>query len=154
MVKWCMKVDVIYSGCKKDWRHSGVTARFVRSFIQQVDIQLLKRVSPLPYTHLCVCLACDAQVQELNRLYRHKDRATNILSFPDTCDMIVAYGTVYQEAHQQNKPFLNHVRHLLLHGALHLAGYDHETDEQAVIMEHLEIDILLALEIPNPYAHR
>ena len=67
-------------------------------------------------------------------------------------DIVLAFETVQSEAKQEHKPFDNHVSHLVVHGLLHLLGYDHETDAEAEIMEALERKILARLAIPDPYA--
>ena len=107
-----------------------------------------------------VVLADDAQVRELNRDYRKKDKATNVLSFPDGAtygdfislgDIILAYETIAREADEQGKRFSHHAQHLVVHGVLHLMGYDHENDDDAETMERREVRILKGLAIANPY---
>lgn len=112
-----------------------------------------------------VVLADDALVRDLNREYRDKDKSTNVLSFslvepgdnPDFGDyvafgdIILAYETVRREAEDQGKTFEQHFRHLVVHGALHLLGYDHEDESEAEEMESLEIRILAGMGIKNPY---
>ncbi len=111
---------------------------------------------------ISLVLANDDFVHQLNHQYRGKDCATNVLSFENAVhppkgqiwlagDIIIAYDTVLNESITQNKPFLAHFTHLLIHGALHLQGYDHLDDAQAELMESLEIDLLHQLQIPNPY---
>ncbi|WP_062014646.1 rRNA maturation RNase YbeY [Aureimonas sp. AU4] len=115
-------------------------------------------------TEVSVTLAEDAAVRELNREWRGKDKPTNILSFPmvqlapgDSLgpllgDLVLARETLEREATVERKTALDHFRHLLVHGTLHLAGFDHETDEEAERMEALEIEILRGLGISDPYA--
>lgn len=117
---------------------------------------------------ISVVLANDALVQTLNRDYRDKDAPTNILSFaqydtedgwqapedagPCTLgDLVLAYETVARESAEQNKPFADHFTHLLVHGTLHLLGYDHMEDAEAEAMESIEIQILSGFGISNPY---
>ncbi|WP_334157615.1 rRNA maturation RNase YbeY [Oryzomicrobium sp.] len=96
--------------------------------------------------------------QELNRDYRGKDYATNVLSFPyDTepvvmGDLIVCAAVVAREALEQGKPLEHHHAHLVVHGMLHLQGFDHEDDDDAEAMETLETEILAGLGYPDPYA--
>ena len=102
------------------------------------------------------------EIRELNQTYRHKDKATNVLSFPfevlegvPDCyllgDLVICPSVVEQEALAQNKPLTSHWAHMVVHGTLHLLGYDHVTDEQANIMEPLEIMLLAKLGYANPY---
>ena len=106
---------------------------------------------------LSLAFVNDAEIQTLNREYRHKDKPTNVLSFPDggpaplLGDIVLAFETVQREAAEKSVPLENHVTHLIIHGFLHLQGYDHETDEAADEMEGLEITALAALNIDNPY---
>ncbi len=114
------------------------------------------------HTELTVRLVNDQEIQALNRDYRHKDAPTNVLSFPFEAptelasfpligDIIICALVVEQEAIAQNKPLDHHWAHMLIHGVLHLLGYDHLTDEQAHIMENLEIQALKQLNIADPY---
>ena len=100
--------------------------------------------------------------QALNHQYRGKNKPTNVLSFPFEApenlpdfpligDLIVCASVVEQEAIEQKKPLANHWAHMIIHGILHLLGYDHIEDDEAEEMESLEIDILAQLEIPDPY---
>jgi probable rRNA maturation factor len=102
-----------------------------------------------------VVFASDARLQALNARFRGKDRPTNVLSFENPAaplgGIALAFETISREAKAQRKPFINHSKHLILHGFLHLSGYDHHTARSARLMEGLEIAILAAMGIPNPY---
>ncbi|HEY3596703.1 MAG TPA: rRNA maturation RNase YbeY [Paraburkholderia sp.] len=95
----------------------------------------------------------------LNRTYRGKDYATNVLTFayaestddPVTGDLILCCPVVEKEAAEQRKPLAAHYAHLLVHGTLHAQGYDHEIDEDAQEMEAIETEVLAALGFPDPY---
>ena len=106
---------------------------------------------------LSLALMDDAQIQTLNRDYRAKDKPTNVLSFPSEGpapmlgDIALALETVRAEAAQKNVTFGAHMSHLIIHGFLHLQGYDHETEGEASAMEALEIAALADLNIDNPY---
>ena len=107
-------------------------------------------------------LANDSFIRVLNRDYRGKDCPTNVLSFENATkppkgqlwlagDIIVAYETLCRESRAQKKSFEAHLAHLLIHGTLHLQGFDHLTDKQAQKMERLEIQIMKKLGYDNPY---
>ena len=114
---------------------------------------------------LGITLTDDAQQLHLNRRYRGQEISTNVLAFrawePGTNassgaplllgDVVLAFETVAREADQQGKPFRDHVRHLIVHGVLHLLGYDHRREADAITMERLEISILAKLGVPDPY---
>jgi len=96
--------------------------------------------------------------QELNRDYRGKDYATNVLSFPYETeprlmgDLVICHAVVAREAAEQGKPLAAHYAHLVVHGMLHLQGYDHETgEEDAAEMENEERRIMATLGYPDPY---
>jgi len=107
----------------------------------------------------------EAEIQTLNQLYRNKDSATNVLSFPvgdidglpddaaqQMGDIVICASVVRDEALRQGKPLADHWAHMLVHGALHLLGYDHGEDTEAEQMEQLEREILGAAGIADPYA--
>lgn len=106
---------------------------------------------------LNVALADDKRVRALNARDRDKDRPTNVLSYPSgergfLGDVVLARQTVWREARAQNKAPADHIAHLVVHGTLHLLGYDHETgDADAERMEALERRILERLGIADPY---
>ena len=104
---------------------------------------------------LSLVLSDDLQIRALNREYRDKDKATNVLSFPQTGpllgDIILARETIAREAQDKNISFEAHVTHLIMHGWLHLQGFDHQTDAAAQEMESIEIAALAVLGIDNPY---
>ena len=103
-----------------------------------------------------IVLAEDAFVHDLNKRYRQKDKPTNVLSFAGAegtlGDIILACETIKSEAREQGKRFEAHLAHLVVHGILHLRGFDHETEAEASQMEQKEIDILKELGFLNPYA--
>jgi probable rRNA maturation factor len=112
---------------------------------------------------IVILLADDDSVQTLNRDFRQKDYATNVLSFPSVIspganpegqigDIVLAFGVCQREAIEQGKPLAHHLQHLVAHGVLHLLGYDHQDDVEAEAMETFEREILAGLDIPDPYA--
>lgn len=104
---------------------------------------------------VAVLLADDERLHELNLRFRGKDRATNVLSFENPQapfgGIALAFETVFREAEAQKKLFVNHSKHLIVHGFLHLIGYDHAAPKARRLMEGREIAILKAMGIPNPY---
>lgn len=108
---------------------------------------------------LAVLLTDDAAVRELNASFRDKDAPTNVLAFPAAAnpenhlgDIALAFGTCAREAAEQGKPLAHHLQHLVVHGVLHLLGYDHIGDDEAQAMERLECAVLFGLGVPDPYA--
>jgi len=107
---------------------------------------------------LVILLTDDATVRDLNARFRGKDSATNVLSFPappnperHLGDVALAYGVCAREAAEQGKPLGRHLQHLVVHGVLHLLGYDHMSDDEAEAMEGLERIVLAGLGAPDPY---
>jgi probable rRNA maturation factor len=108
---------------------------------------------------LNVALADDALLCRLNAEFRGKDKPTNVLSFPAGApgalgDVALALGTCAREAKAQRKTLAAHVRHLVVHGTLHLLGHDHETDADALAMEARERRVLRRLGVADPYRAR
>lgn len=105
-------------------------------------------------------LVDEKEGQELNRQFRGKDYATNVLTFvyddaqPLAGDIVLCVPVVQQEAQQQHKDLTAHFAHLTVHGILHLQGYDHLEDAEAIEMERLETAILTRLGYGDPYAER
>lgn len=105
----------------------------------------------------------EAESHELNLTYRGKDRPTNVLSFPFECpeevdlpllgDLIICRQVVEREAQEQGKPLLAHWAHMVVHGSLHLLGYDHIEDDEAEEMESLETEIMTGLGFEDPYSY-
>ena len=128
-------------------------------------------IHPKVACEISLVLADDALLRELNRDYRQKDRATNVLSFPawdeaarsfqapegaplHLGDVFIARETLLREAEAQSKHALDHLRHLVVHGVFHLLGQDHQDEEDAEIMESLEVRALASLGVANPYHSR
>ncbi|HZU88526.1 MAG TPA: rRNA maturation RNase YbeY [Stellaceae bacterium] len=129
-----------------------------------------RRRAPRAGIELSLVLTDDAEQRRLNRRYRGHDRPTNVLSFPTGAaapqaarqrtaraaplllgDVVLACETVAREAAEQQKPLADHLRHLVVHGVLHLLGYDHAVEREARRMEALETAILQRLGVPDPY---
>jgi len=123
-----------------------------------------------PLVEVAVRLTDDAEVQQLNRDFRGKDRPTNVLSFPQVQedlleglansddgeillgDIVLARETCAREAEEKGLSLEDHATHLIVHGTLHLIGYDHMDDSSAAAMEALEVKALASLGLANPYA--
>lgn len=149
-----------------DW--DALADRAVRAaFAQTPHDGLTRRIVAV---EISIKLTDDAEVQILNRDYRHKDAPTNVLSFPmvpvdllETLtnsddgeallgDIILAYETCAREAEEKGISVADHATHLIVHGTLHLLGYDHMVDEEAEAMEGMETLALATLGLPDPYA--
>ena len=114
-------------------------------------------------SEMTIRLVDEAEGRELNHTYRHKDYATNVLSFPADVpddlldipllgDLVICVAVVEREAAEQGKSLEAHWAHLVIHGCLHLLGYDHIEDDEAEEMEALERELLAELGHPDPYA--
>ena len=133
-----------------NWRvHRGLQARLKQA------AEAARRAARLK-GGFCVLLADNRTLRRLNRDFRGKDKPTNVLSFPGTGDhagdIAVAHGVTKAEAKMAGKKFADHATHLVVHGVLHLAGYDHERLKDAKVMESLEVKILKRLGVADPYA--
>ena len=113
------------------------------------------------FFEMTVRIVDEAESQELNHQYRGKEKSTNVLSFPFEVpdgielpllgDLIICRQVVESEAVAQNKNLFHHWAHMVIHGTLHLRGFDHINEDDAQEMESLEISLLEQLDIPNPY---
>jgi probable rRNA maturation factor len=153
-----LDIDVVHDG--GDWAAVAGADDLVRVAATAVAAEL-----DLARSEVCVALSNDVQVAELNKSYRGKAAPTNVLSFPagptipideDEArflgDVVLALETLQREAGDLGLPVEHHMQHLVVHGLLHLLGYDHGTDVEAQAMEGLEVRILKRLGIADPYA--
>ncbi|MGF1764792.1 rRNA maturation RNase YbeY [Aliivibrio kagoshimensis] len=114
-----------------------------------------------PQAEVTIRIVDETESQQLNFDYRGKEKPTNVLSFPFDVppgieidllgDLIICRQVVEQEAEQQNKSLAAHWAHMVVHGSLHLLGYDHIEDEEAEEMESLETEIMIKMNFPDPY---
>ena len=144
-----------------DWREVPALIDIVRKSARAVAIH--PRCARARGREACIVLADDPLLRSLNHTYRGKDAPTNVLSFPfqarpseDSAaylgDVVLAAETIAREAADQGTPLGDHFQHLVIHGVLHLLGFDHETDAEAAVMERIEIEVLAGLGIADPYS--
>lgn len=137
-----------------------------RAYIKKVVETSLRHIGTQSDCEIGIACVDDNESHKLNLEYRQKDKPTNVLSFPSDLpdemaefldafpigDLVICIPVVLQEANEQGKTPLAHFTHMLVHGTLHLMGYDHETSEEdAEEMEGIEIEILTKLGFDNPY---
>lgn len=151
----------------------------IEKFIESQTLKILAKSTLAEFLDkkinfdLSISLCSNLQIRKINREFRGKDKPTNVLSFGNLDekiiqqsglnkaigankyiflgDIILGYEYILKEAKDHEKDFKNHLTHLLLHGILHIIGYDHEEEKMAKIMENLEIKILKEFNINNPY---
>lgn len=160
-------IDIDISMAEPEWKESFLDV----DDVVQMAVYHTVRMATLPdilkdrELETSVVLANDDLIQVLNREYRGMDKATNVLSFAQMDsdfpvpeeeayhigDIILSYQTIDREAREQGKFFKDHFTHMVVHGTLHLLGYDHQNDDEATHMETLEIRILEKMNIQNPY---
>jgi probable rRNA maturation factor len=144
-------IEIRATGWRKAWPKANADVRGLMLFAAQWP-----ELKTLAGGQVSVVLADDAALQDLNARFRAKDKPTNVLSFPDGeappgGGIALSFETIAAEAKAQGKPFVNHAKHMILHGFLHLLGYDHDKPRAARLMERLEIAMLARMGIPNPY---
>lgn len=133
------------------------------SLVRKILLFSFKSLSNKKLTEISVRLTGDEEIQKLNKQFRDKNSPTNVLSFcslnnsshPDASDIlgdiVISKDTVLREANESSKNFEQHLSHLGIHGLLHLLGYSHDKEKEALIMEGIEVEILNDLGIPDPY---
>lgn len=153
-------VDIEFSVLSPDW---GRTVPDIEAVCEQAARAALQAGGlEAGAAELSLVLADDIMLRRLNREWRGLDKPTNVLSFPAgdapppgapllLGDVILAFETVSAEAVTQGKGFCDHLRHLVIHGVLHLLGFDHEESAEAEVMEALEVRILAGLGVADPY---
>lgn len=152
-----LDIDVVLDG--GDWDQVAGAEQLVRAAAETLAAELA-----IAHAEVCVALSNDEQVAELNGSYRGKPNPTNVLSFPAIPmlpvegeprflgDIVLALETLQREAADLGVPLAHHMQHLVVHGLLHLLGYDHQTEDEAREMEGLEVRVLSRLGIADPYA--
>lgn len=152
------------------WRGMRGLRAYLTRVAQLTLERLPKKFRPVAEkATMTLLLTSNKSVQHLNRDYRGLDKPTNVLSFPQFTpreltkmgkktggiymgDIAIAYQYIVVEARKEHKILINHLTHLMIHGILHLFGYDHPTAVMAVCMEQLEKKLMAELGLPNPYA--
>ncbi len=144
-----------------DWPAEEELARLaetaIRATLSKGKLQVMDN------SELSLLFTNDASIRKLNGEWRDKDKPTNVLSFPGSDpvddrygpllgDIVFGFETISSEARDMGVDFSDHLSHLTVHGLLHLFDYDHQTDEEAELMEGLEKTILASLSIDDPYA--
>lgn len=131
---------------------------------QWVDLVLTSQSNQerdLTHSEITVRVVSEQESQSLNLVYRGKDKPTNVLSFPFEApaqiqidllgDLVICADIVEKESKLQNKPIAHHWAHMIIHGTLHLLGFDHDDEQDAQLMESLEVALLAKLAIDDPY---
>lgn len=148
------------------WQASDVSD--ASAMITRAVCAVIDREAPGHPVEIGIRLTNDSEIQSLNRDWRGQDKPTNVLAFAlgedeqlvpadpaqtvPLGDVVVAFETCAREAREESKSIANHLCHLVVHGTLHLLGYDHDVADDAEIMEAAEREILSGLGIPDPYA--
>jgi probable rRNA maturation factor len=155
------KLDVAVVRHDEAWRAAGVTDTMLAR-AARAGFGTARPASAGTY-EVSILLTDDDEMRALNRTWRSKDTATNVLSFPASDDpseagllgdVALAYATTAKEAREANIALADHAAHLVVHGVLHLLGFDHMQDDEAERMEALERRALASLGITDPYAER
>ena len=168
------KIDLNIELIDSKWEHIGgnlyeYSAEILQAVIDEIktldNFEFLQKEKPVTIN---LCLSNDEDIRSLNKEFRDMDNATNVLSFAniddenfsrdmdifeeiELGDIVISYETLQKEAGMKNIPFINHYSHLLIHGILHLFGFDHIEDDEADYMEDIETKVLKNLNIDNPY---
>jgi len=165
-----MKFTIEIAQDNENWDlYNEINTKLFEEILGKV-IERYPNFSTVANMELSVLLTGNKRIKYLNQEFRNEDHPTNVLSFPDLeidfrrilefkadsdyiylGDVAFAFETIFDEAKEKNIPFLNHFKHLLVHSVLHLLGYDHQNDEDAEIMQNVEIKILENFSIPSPY---
>lgn len=153
MARGAVKTEILIEDVA--WRAAWPTLRAdIRALVKYVSGSQAMQGSARA-GQFVVVLAGDLRLHDLNKRFRGKDKPTNVLSFPDPDapfgGIALSVETIRREARVQDKPFVNHAKHMILHGFLHLLGFDHQRMKDARLMEGLETAILASMSIPDPY---
>lgn len=166
-----MKFTIEIAQDIQDWKtHKEINTKLFTQVIKKI-LGKYPNLNAIKNVELSILLTNDAKIKELNKEFRNKNATTNVLSFPDLeidyrkihqfqpddlaylylGDIAFSLDTITKEAEEKNIEFLQHFKHLLVHSILHLLGFDHQNDEEAEIMETLEVEFLKEFDIKSPY---
>jgi probable rRNA maturation factor len=162
-----MKIKIEINKNYKKWNEQkDLNKRYLMLILSEILVAH-ENFNKLKSVELSILLTNDNEISKINLEYRNKSGPTNVLSFPDTDeilhqnnlqiqelylgDLAFSYDRIIEESLEKNISFYNHFTHLLIHGILHLIGYDHIEEEEAKKMEQLEEVLLMKLNIPTPY---
>lgn len=165
-----MKINIEIIRTCQEWKnHKFINKLLVKKVVCAI-LSKYKNFKGVARFELAILLTDNNEMLNLNSQFCGKGKATNVLSFPDIeldfrhlleftpnldymylGDIAFGYEIIHSEAISQNKSFGNHFMHLLVHSILHLLGFDHQDDEEADIMENLEVEILKDFAIASPY---
>ena len=153
-----IKSDIVIDiSASDEW---GKDEIFLVRKVLNFSIKFMSKKNP---TEISIRLTGGEEIKKLNKMYRDKDSTTNVLSFcsvnehshPDAReilgDIVISRDSVVKETKDSDKTFESHLSHLVIHGLLHLLGYLHDEERDALIMENIEVDILERIGISNPY---
>ena len=161
-----MKINISISKPYKKWNNrKNINKLHIKNILK--NILIFHKNIKSDNVELSILLTDNIEIAKLNKIHRDKDKPTNILSFPDTDeilfqtglnqvdlylgDLALSYDKIFLESKEKNISFYNHFTHLCIHGILHLLGYKHDIDQDANQMESLEVNILKIFDIPTPY---
>lgn len=165
-----MKVNIEIIKAYQNWKsHNFINKKFVKKIVTTI-LNQYQNLTKVAEFEVAILLTNNDEMLRLNKQFRNKTKATNVLSFPDIeldfrhlleftpdldymylGDIAFGYEIIENEAMSQGKTFEDHFTHLLIHSILHLIGFDHQDDEEANIMESLEITLLKDFAIASPY---
>jgi probable rRNA maturation factor len=165
-----MKINVEIVRVCQDWKNHKLINKLLIRKISSAILNKFDNLKKVKMFELSILLTDNKQMANLNSQFRSKAKATNVLSFPDKAldfrhslefdsnldymylgDIAFGYEIIQSEAISQGKIFDDHFIHLLIHGILHLLGFDHQNDQEEGIMKSLEVDILNIFAITSPY---
>lgn len=165
-----MKLEIDYSVEDDKWNeylNLNEFSKFIEDIFYATVDELGYTLNKKNIIELSITLTNDENIRKINHEYRNIDKATNVLSFPFfeseflkeyskskyiiLGDIVLSIETIFAQSNEQNKTLIEHLTHLIVHSLLHLFGYDHIKENEANIMENLEIQILKKLNIKNPY---